>query len=406
MADMKRMIPAALAALTIGVAGCNVDAAGRGPAASVRDSAGISIIENASPDDSAAVAWWRLDGPELDIGGPEAEGEYALFQVTDALRLDNGTIVVSNRSSNDIRFFDSTGTFLHRTGGSGGGPGEYQGLTSLHRGPADSLLAYDSWVGHVSVLDPNGEYVRRLGGDAADIRGFRGGFTDGTLLSSRSMATSGEALNTGGVVRVPQLLVRLAADAGVMDTITEVAGAERIVQASGRSIAITTPPFGRTPAFVAHDDEVYVGDQDFPEIRVYGSDGTLRRIVRTGRATEPVTQAKLDALIERRVAAVPPEGQAEARASARDVEQQHGDVVPPYGTIDVDASRNLWVADFNDPTDPPGRWTIYDPDGAMLARIVLPERFVPFDIGDDWILGRELDDLDVEHVRLYRIARQ
>jgi hypothetical protein len=52
-----------------------------------------------------------------------------------------------------------------------------------------------------------------------------------------------------------------------------------------------------------------------------------------------------------------------------------------------------------------GRWTIYDPQGAVQARIALPPRFRPYDIGRDWILGQELDDLDVEHIRLYRLQK-
>jgi hypothetical protein len=63
------------------------------------------------------------------------------------------------------------------------------------------------------------------------------------------------------------------------------------------------------------------------------------------------------------------------------------------------------VADYPDPTKPAGGWTIYDPEGRVLARLIVPERFSPFDIGDDWVLGRELDEFDVEHVRLYRIAK-
>jgi hypothetical protein len=44
-------------------------------------------------------------------------------------------------------------------------------------------------------------------------------------------------------------------------------------------------------------------------------------------------------------------------------------------------------------------------EGALVARTALPLEFTPYDIGEDWILGRELDELDVEHVRLYGIRK-
>jgi hypothetical protein len=82
------------------------------------------------------------------------------------------------------------------------------------------------------------------------------------------------------------------------------------------------------------------------------------------------------------------------------------ELIPPYSRIMTDSAGNLWVEDYENPLVAPGRWTVYAEDGGILARIVLPERFRPFDIGDDWILGRELDDLDVEHLRVYRIVHQ
>jgi hypothetical protein len=45
------------------------------------------------------------------------------------------------------------------------------------------------------------------------------------------------------------------------------------------------------------------------------------------------------------------------------------------------------------------------PEGRVLARIVLPETFELYDAGPDWVLGRELDDLGVEYVRMYGLVR-
>jgi hypothetical protein len=48
---------------------------------------------------------------------------------------------------------------------------------------------------------------------------------------------------------------------------------------------------------------------------------------------------------------------------------------------------------------------VYDANGGPLARVRLPARFDPFHIGKDFVLGVRKDELDVEHVELYRLTR-
>jgi hypothetical protein len=134
-------------------------------------------------------------------------------------------------------------------------------------------------------------------------------------------------------------------------------------------------------------------------------DGELRRIVRTGRAPEPITETHLAAHFERMLEAMPEELRRQWEAEGRRTDEPHGEFVPPYGEIGTDRSGNLWISDYDDPTGPAGRWTIHDPEGRVLARIVMPERFQPYDAGDGWVLGREMDELDVEYIRLYEIVK-
>jgi hypothetical protein len=46
---------------------------------------------------------------------------------------------------------------------------------------------------------------------------------------------------------------------------------------------------------------------------------------------------------------------------------------------------------------------VHDAEGRLVARVRMPESFRPLHIGEDFVLGVERDDLDVEHVRMYRI---
>ena len=79
--------------------------------------------------------------------------------------------------------------------------------------------------------------------------------------------------------------------------------------------------------------------------------------------------------------------------------------MPPYATMTVDSDGNLWLQDTDTYVSPSGWWTVYDSEGKAIARIRLPEHLTVYDIGPDYVLGRERDDLDVEHVRMYRLRR-
>lgn len=74
--------------------------------------------------------------------------------------------------------------------------------------------------------------------------------------------------------------------------------------------------------------------------------------------------------------------------------------------VRVMASGEVWVAPRKVP--PPAEavtWRIYDLAGRQLAELTTPEGFALHDVGEDWVLGEWRDSLDVEYVRLYRLAK-
>jgi hypothetical protein len=393
----------------LALAACGGEAGGG--RAVVRDSAGIAIVENVSPDDSAAYAWWRIGELLLDIGGEGAGPGQDLFRVSSARRLGDGSIVVANSGTSELRFFDADGALVRTAGRRGDGPGEFQGISWLTADALDTLLVFDARANRVSVLAPDGAFARDfLFGGAGAIAAPVGQFADGSFAGRLTVVVRPGANQPlpDGLTRPDIAIVRLDPDGRLADTIGVFPGAERFIRVTSaggqiRSIEVTTPLFGRTPYHVAVGDELVSATQDDPEMRVFGADGALRRIVRTGRLPEPITDAHRGALIEKRLINVPDEGRASVRAGLEALPS--AGTVPPYAALLLDREGNLWLADYDDGLKPPGRWTVYAADGRGLARITLPERFTPYEIGADWILGRELDDLDIEHVRLYAIAR-
>lgn len=378
----------------------------------VRDSAGIAIVENTWTD-SAGIPWWRLDPtPVADIGGEDAGEEYTLYQVSAAVRLNDGRIVVANGGGADVRFYGPDGTHIRTIGRRGNGPGEFQRPGDIFVLPGDTLAITDPFVRRISLFDMQGEYVRDMatspvtGGTSFFAPNDR--FADGTLVGTQSFSPD---LSSKEVQR-PEMVVVAMTPGGTRDTLLTVPGSEMWINVQGdasrgtdgiRSISVGRPPFRKSTSLAYGDDVIYVGTQDAPEVRIYDRDGSLRRIVRTGREMRPVTEGDLKAWIEFETADLEPAQQQARRESI--LNGIPGEVVPPYGSVEVDREGNLWISDFDARVEPRGRWTVYDGEGRAIARIQLPAGFRVQEIGADYVLGIERDELDVEHVRLYRLLR-
>lgn len=370
-----------------------------------RDSAGIEIVEHTSSLDDAPM--WRLDGPIVDIGTAEGEGAHALFRVTGATRLSDGRIVVANAGSSELRWFDADGAPLMSAGGAGGGPGEFQRMGRLLLGEGDSVVVYDGGTARVSVFSPEGEYARGLvlglaEGAPAQLVGLLRG---GVMLAQTSVRAEMERMVSqmvSGTHRGQISLVSLSPEGAPLDTLGAFPGAEGYIRIGEGSIEILRGPFYRQPRYVAGQHGVWVATQDAREIDLY-QEGALVRRVRFPGEPGPPTPAMVDAWVERSTADAPPEVAVQRAEGLRAIELPGR--LPSFGAAIADADGNLWIADFDDGIAPTEAWSVLAPDGRVLARIGLPDGFTPYDAGDDWIIGRALDELDVEHVQLYRILK-
>jgi hypothetical protein len=63
------------------------------------------------------------------------------------------------------------------------------------------------------------------------------------------------------------------------------------------------------------------------------------------------------------------------------------------------------VAEYRLPGDPL-RWAVFDPEGRFLGHVDTPEADRITHIGADFVLGLWTEEMDVEHVRVYRLEKQ
>jgi hypothetical protein len=72
----------------------------------------------------------------------------------------------------------------------------------------------------------------------------------------------------------------------------------------------------------------------------------------------------------------------------------------------ADPDGNLWVLAYTRPGDERRSWTVFAPEGRALGTVETPPGLRIMEIGADYVLGVWRDDLDVEHVRMYRLDRE
>ena len=365
------------------------------------DSAGITIAESMGPSWNPQQAWSVDSIPILDLATAGVGVAHEFFRVTHATRLDDGTILVANRGSGEIRAFSPLGQWQWSAGRRGNGPGEFNRLIHVAPFRGDSLMGFDYWLGRVTVLTPEGRVARVMSPMSQDVRlRYLYPLSDSLfagIVYQRGLLEGA----TEGLYRTPQHLVRLtAADGALVDTVTGFAGFEGYVFYGGDM----APLFGKAGHVAVGQGRMVVGTSDAMEYRVYSTSGRLERIVRVPEYDLALSAAEVRA---ERAARLPDGMDAPPSYRYGVTALPNPDTRPAYGDLVVDSEGFVWAAEFlgvaeeDEPTD----WEVFSNQGGWLGTVRLPARFRVYEIGPDYILGRWLSDLDVEHVQLYELIK-
>ena len=377
--------------------------ASAGLQAVVRDSAGVTIVENEAPAADSRLGWRIGAEPALSIGAVEGDPAYELFRVADATRLPDGRILVANTGSGELRAFDGSGTHLQSWGGEGEGPGEFsRGAPSgVGAWPGDSIAASDRGARRFTVFDANGELGRtsRLPDPYQSLAGV---LPDGKLVvvsSSGFRFTGGEFPD--GLSRREVEYAVFEPDGGVHATLGTHPGSEWA--ASAEDMSVRLHPFGRNPISAVWGDLVVLGTNDRYEFRAHATDGRLARIVRLEHEARRPTRADLNAHFARRYENLSGPERSAALADVADMPLT--DAFPAFTSIRVDELDHLWVEEYRHAGETRRIWTVFDPAGRVLGRLETPPGLRIFEIGPDYLLGAAYDELQVEYVQLWSLDR-
>ena len=401
LAMMALAVPHLLACEDVGSSGASdmPDA----PNTRMQDRADVLIVENPRPADGSRLGW-RI-GPEaaVTVGRREGEDPYLLYGVTGATRLSDGRIVVVNARASELRVFDEAGTHLDTWGGEGEGPNEFRGpIGNIARLPGDTTVVWDSRSPIVSVVDPAGEVARRFPvQEQTELRGDAlrpvAVLRDGSILTS---PTPGFARMAADTV-VVELRDRLG---GLKSFLGTHAGMERHFDVE--NLTIYNVIFGRQLIREAWGELSIVTPNTRYEISAFAQDGTLARIVRRDHVMRTPTGTHVDGYVEARVSGIA-DPETRARERERFAPVPVSDHLPAFASMMADALDHLWVEEF----EPPGEevpgviWCVFDPDGEVLGFVETPEGLLIYEIGEDYILGRVRDEMDVEFIQVWPLER-
>ena len=407
----------------IAVAGCDRTATGASepaddPPFTVRDSAGIEIVENHAPEYAVGQFWTFDSEPEYVLGGSEGLAAQAndsaqlIWSVVGLARLPDGRVAVLSSENKQILLFEPSGELSRTIGRAGEGPGEFTRPEWLQYLPPDTLVVWDYFLTSIAYFDTAGTLLRERSVDHARLRetgasgeAFLLPLRDGSFVVTLSGGPDSETTEIKGWDPRTSSLLTFQSRVRAFARIDDGYGANVL----GPSADITAG--GKPPA-------IYLSSRGRNEIRQFSLDGVLLRIIRRTTDPIPVTQRAHRNILERAYRSWEAGGSNAPRdiiAQMYEKEEAH----PPIAELVVDAEGYLWVREWSDSESGiADRWSVFNADGRWLGVLPFPWDPGPTEsnscggnntvlcwVDRDLFLAVRQDELGVERVEGYRIRR-
>ena len=398
-----------LATVILSLVAC--DANGPRQSAVVTDSSGIQITELQQPLLASGELWSIASEPLLDIGVREGEPAYELHRVVGARRLSNGSIVVANSGTQQLKLFDAQGQYIRSMGRAGKGPGEFESMSWVQLLPSDTLLITDADLRRVSAYTPDGtlRWTTNLQGTGYAWPGDSR-LPDGTFVLVTETGDVWQRIRTGEVKsgqtdRNTAVVVRFTASGALVDTLGRFPGYEEAILENQGRFSTTYPPWGRLITHALAKDRMYVGSQENSEIKAYLLDGTLTTIIRWPADDLAINSADLDRFNAVLFDLAPDDSATHQAIVTRTKSLPVPPSKPAYGRLIIDGAGLLWISEAYVPIAAPKHWTVVEPGVGVRGQVDLPSRFDVYEIGIDYVLGRWTDEDGVQHVRVHQLRR-
>lgn len=386
----------------------------------VRDSAGVTILENAERGLWPADAVWRFE-ESLRIGVAAGDPAYHLGQVTDLTVDEAGSIYVLDAQARSVRVYDAEGGHVADIGGPGGGPGELgPSLPAVMLGPGDTVMVAD--IGNQKVQ----RYLRD-GTEAGSFPfPFEGGIPlrfiespDGAMAyQTRRLELPGSPMEAGDAGGDGDPVVLRSADGTVRDTLVTLTEGESMRVSGGQP---RFRLFGAEPAWTfLSDGRLVTGVSSEYRLEVRDADGRIERIVSKPFEPATVTAADRDRMLSFLRSLMEDQGAPPQQLDMMLRSIEFADEHPAFASVMGGPDGTIWVqrpirteeldaealaaTELEDLTGSRD-WEVFAEDGRFLGTVSFPPRFRPLRWRGDDVYGVRRDDLDVPYVVRLRLVR-
>lgn len=380
----------------------------------VRDSAGIQIVENSGDAVWGEGEAWTFE-EVLRIGTVEGEPEYQFGQVAAIAMAPNRDIYVVDAPAMQIKQFDSTGRHIRTFAGSGGGPGQLGPLV-----PALTILRDTLFV-----LDQANMRVNRYLLDGSMAGSFRIEFQTGIplRLQASPWGTLLAQMRRFGFPGVQgdslDHVVELSGDGTRLDTLFSFPSGQTFSAGDGRP---QFRLFSPEPIWAVRDaGGLLFAVNGAYRIEIRDSSGAIQRIFTMPHTGAPVTDDDAE-----RLRTTMPELMNRATPQRPSPDQldrmremiQFAENYPAFATLRGGPDNSIWVQQFQRPgealaSDPANldlstipfasRWDVFDAGGRYQGVVEMPEGFTVQGFQADLVFGIWTDELDVPYVVVLRL---
>jgi len=365
-----------------------------------RDSAGIQIVEAMRPlwGDSSL---WRIDpDPVVDLTLTGSGPAHEFYRVGSMKQRPDGSLMLANRSSEEVRMYSATGEFLGSFGREGDGPGEFRGLRVIENA-GDTLLAMDS-DGRVTVVAPDLTVVRTISIPPFTLNLH---YLDTGAILPEPRALMLPPAGVVGRIRPPVPLILFDLQGEQIDSIGEMQGPELHLHVQEGFSGFVPIYFGKASHVATFGQRIFRGSNDAMQVEELDMSGNLVRILRIPGYPLALSNAQIAAERDFVLGRGPPGSTSPFRQALENAPAS--DTRPGFTDILSDPSGAVWLTLHRGESeqDQPEEWLVLDADGTWLGTVGIPDRFTVSDITMDAVLGDWEDELDVEHPQVLRLTR-
>ncbi len=330
------------------------------PDFSLRDSAGVRIAENRRP---VSLILSLAEEPEFDIGPREDGPEF--ISLISAVRLADGRIAAVGWAMTEMHLFDAEGHWLRTVGRRGSGPGEFEALGSLFRGPADTLV---------------------LG--------------DGSLLVSTALPEPGAG--DEHTLRDRLTLFRVSSDGAEWDSLVSFPGAPLLRHPDNPLWNWGSLLFAPAPSTDQEGNLIAMTLGDRFEIVLRDPAGSVTRIVRRADVSRAISSTEYDAALAAWSESPSAERSERLRAAMRRTRPYR--IRPAISRVRLTTDGGLWVEHGDPRLGEPVRASLFDGEGRWVGDVTLPEGARVHQVDSDGVLLSVRDDEGFHHLRFHRFV--